>query len=204
MGEVMIIGIAGGTGSGKSTLAQKLSERFGSDVSVIKHDNYYKRMDSLTHEEHAAVNYDHPDAFDTPLLIEHLNALKRGESIACPIYDFTEHNRSGNTFTVPPARVVIVEGILIFADERLRKMLDVKIFVDTDADVRVLRRVLRDVESRGRTVESVARQYLDTVKPMHEKYVEPSKKFADIIVPEGGYNSVALNIIVRLISQHIF
>ena len=183
--ESFIIGIAGGTGSGKTTLTKRLKERFGDDVSVISHDNYYKRHDELPYEERCRLNYDHPDAFDTDLMVEQVQALRRGETIACPVYDFTVHNRSEDTLLIAPTSVIILEGILIFADSKLRDLMDVKIFVDTDADVRILRRVVRDVKKRGRTLESVVQQYLTTVKPMHEQFVEPSKRCADIIVPEG-------------------
>lgn len=201
--DSIIIGIAGGTGSGKTTLTRRLKERFGSDVSVLSHDNYYKSHDDLSYEQRARLNYDHPDAFDTDLLVEHLAALRRGETIACPVYDFKQHNRSDETLLIAPTGVIIVEGILIFADSKLRDMMDVKIFVDTDADVRILRRVVRDVNKRGRTLESVVAQYLTTVKPMHEQFVEPSKRYADIIVPEGGKNAVALDMIIRRVEHHL-
>ena len=201
--ESFIIGIAGGTGSGKTTLTKRLKERFGDDVSVISHDNYYKRHDELPYEERCRLNYDHPDAFDTDLMVEQVQALRRGETIACPVYDFTVHNRSEDTLLIAPTSVIILEGILIFADSKLRDLMDVKIFVDTDADVRILRRVVRDVKKRGRTLESVVQQYLTTVKPMHEQFVEPSKRCADIIVPEGGKNLVALDMIIQRVEHHI-
>lgn len=201
--ESFIIGIAGGTGSGKTTLTKRLKERFGDDVSVISHDNYYKRHDELPYEERCRLNYDHPDAFDTDLMVEQVQALRRGETIACPVYDFTVPNRSEDTLLIAPTSVIILEGILIFADSKLRDLMDVKIFVDTDADVRILRRVVRDVKKRGRTLESVVQQYLTTVKPMHEQFVEPSKRCADIIVPEGGKNLVALDMIIQRVEHHI-
>ena len=201
--DSIIIGIAGGTGSGKTTLTRKLKERFGPDVSVISHDNYYKRHDELTYDERCKLNYDHPDAFDTDLMVEQLAALRRGETIACPVYDFTRHNRSNETLLVAPTSVIIIEGILIFADKKLRDMMDIKIFVDTDADVRILRRVVRDVKKRGRSLESVVAQYLTTVKPMHEQFVEPTRKYADIVVLEGGHNLVALDLIMQRIANHI-
>ena len=201
--ETMVIGIAGGTGSGKTTLTKKLKERFGPDVSVIYHDNYYKRHEGMTYEERSKLNYDHPDAFDTDRLVRDLITLRSGESIQCPVYDYTVHNRSDKTVEVKPTRVVIVEGILIFENKPLRDLMDIKIFVDTDADVRILRRILRDVKERGRTLESVIGQYLTTVKPMHEAFVEPSKKYADVIVPAGGYNVVALDMIVGRIKEHV-
>lgn len=170
--NTIFIGVAGGTGSGKTTLTEHLAERFGSNISVVHHDNYYKRQD-CSFEERCRQNYDHPDAFDTDLMIEHLKALKRGETIHCPVYDYAIHNRTDKTVEVRPTKVVIVEGILIFQNKALRDLLDIKIFVETDADVRILRRALRDVEERGRSLESVVTQYLTTVKPMHEQFVEP-------------------------------
>ena len=201
--ETMVIGIAGGTGSGKTTLTKKLKERFGPDVSVIYHDNYYKRHDGMTYEERSKLNYDHPDAFDTDRLVRDIITLRMGESIQCPVYDYTIHNRSEETIEVKPTRVVIVEGILIFENKPLRDLMDIKIFVDTDADVRILRRILRDVKERERTLDSVVDQYLTTVKPMHEAFVEPSKKYADVIVPAGGYNTVALDMIIGRIKEHV-
>ena len=203
MENIMIIGIAGGTGSGKTTLTNRLKERFGENVTVIYHDNYYKRHDEMTYEERCLLNYDHPDAFDTDLMIEHIQALKAGKSIECPIYDFTVHNRSDRTMVIKPTKVIIVEGILIFQNVYLRNQMDIKIFVDTDADVRILRRILRDVEERGRSLESVVTQYLTTVKPMHEQFVEPSKRAADLIVLEGGQNVVALDILIQRVHNHI-
>ncbi len=201
--EILTIGIAGGTGSGKTTLMKNIVSRFGDDVTVISHDNYYKRRDELTYEERCTINYDEPAAFDTDLMVEHLARLRRGETIQCPVYDFTIHNRSDETLTIVPKRVIIVEGILIFADEGLRDLMDIKIFVDTDTDVRLCRRIKRDVNKRGRTLESVLTQYLTTVKPMHEMYVEPSKKHANIVVPEGGKNYVALDMIMGRIQRHM-
>ena len=196
----IIIGIAGGTGSGKTTLTERLRDHFGADeVSVLNHDSYYKRQDGKTYEERSKVNYDHPDAFETSLLVEHLKALKAGRSIQCPVYSYVDHNRTDETVEVFPTKVIIVEGILIFQDPTLRDMFDIKIFVETDADVRAL----RDIRDRGRTLESVITQYLTTVKPMHEQYVEPSRKYADIIVLEGGHNLVALDMIMQRIASHI-
>ena len=199
MAETLVIGIAGGTGSGKTTLTKKLLEIFGEDVSVIYHDNYYKAHDDMPYEERTKLNYDHPDAFDTDRMIEHLDALIRGETVECPTYDFTRHTRAKETVTVRPAKILIVEGILIFQHIGLCGRMDIKIFVDTDADVRILRRIKRDVRDRGRSLESVINQYLTTVKPMHEQFVEPSKKRADIIIPEGGKNAVA----VSMVTEHI-
>ena len=170
---------------------------------MLSHDNYYKRHDELTYEERCGLNYDEPAAFDTDLMVAQLEQLRQGQSIQCPVYDFTVHNRSDETIQVVPERVIIVEGILIFADEALRKLMDIKIFVDTDADIRLCRRIKRDVNKRGRSLESVLTQYQNTVKPMHEMYVEPSKKYADIVVPEGGKNVVALDMIIGRIQRHL-
>ena len=203
MDSVLVIGIAGGTGSGKTTITRKLMQRFGNDVSVIYHDNYYKAHHNMPYEERAKLNYDQPDAFDTDQLIEAVRALKKGRSVICPVYDYSIHDRSEKTVTVKPARVVIVEGILIFENKELCSLLDIKVFVDADADVRILRRIVRDVRDRGRSLESVVNQYLSTVKPMHEKYVEPSKRNADIIVPEGGHNKVALEMVMERVRGHL-
>ncbi len=201
--DVMVIGIAGGTGSGKTTLTQRLKERFGEDVGVLNHDNYYKAHDDMPFEERCKLNYDHPDSFDTDLLVRDLKLLRAGQAVQCPTYDYTVHNRAAATVEVRPAKVIIVEGILIFQSQALRDLMDIKIFVDTDADVRILRRLLRDVKERGRSLDSVVEQYLTTVKPMHEAFVEPSKKYADLIVPEGGRNLVALEMIIQRVAHHI-
>ena len=202
--NTIIIGIAGGTGSGKTTLTEKLRDHFGADeVSVINHDSYYKRHDELPYEKRCQLNYDHPDSFDTSLLIEDLRSLKAGRTVHCPVYDYSIHNRTDRTEEVRPTKVIIVEGILIFADEELAGEMDIKIFVDTDADERILRRIMRDVRERGRTLESVVEQYLTTVKPMHEQYVEPSKRRADIIMLQGGHNLVAMDMLIERIRSHI-
>ena len=203
MDQVLVIGIAGGTGSGKTTITRRLMQRFGGDVSVIYHDNYYKAHHDMPYEERAKLNYDHPDAFDTDMLIEAVRELRAGRPVVCPVYDYTVHDRSKETVTVQPAHVVIVEGILIFASRELCELMDIKVFVDTDADVRILRRIIRDVRDRGRSLESVVNQYLNTVKPMHERYVEPSKRNADIIVPEGGHNRVALELLMERVRAHL-
>ena len=194
--NILVIGIAGGTGSGKTTLMKNIVAHFGGMVTVLSHDNYYKRRDDLSFEERCQINYDEPAALDTSLLVYHLEQLRQGFAIDCPVYDFAQHNRSNETLRIEPNRVIIVEGIMIFENEPLRNLMDIKIFVDTDADVRLCRRIKRDVTKRGRTLESVLNQYQTTVKPMHEKYVEPSKKFANLVVPEGGKNQVALGMII--------
>ena len=201
--NILVIGIAGGTGSGKTTLMKNIISRFGDVMTVLSHDNYYRRHDELTYEERCKINYDEPAALETDLMAQHLDLLRKGQSIECPVYDFTRHNRSNETVTVVPKSVIIVEGILIFEDKPLRDLMDIKIFVDTDADIRLCRRIKRDVNKRGRTLESVLTQYQETVKPMHEKYVEPSKKYADIVVPEGGKNLVALDMIMGRIARHL-
>ena len=201
--NILVLGIAGGTGSGKTTLMKNLVEQFSDVVTVLSHDNYYRRRDELTYEQRCLINYDEPAALETDLMAAHLDKLRHGEAIECPVYDFTQHNRSNETVTIVPKQVIIVEGILIFENAPLRDLMDIRIFVDTDADVRLCRRIKRDVNKRGRTLESVLMQYQQTVKPMHEKYVEPSKKHAHIIVPEGGKNEVALDMIIGRIRRHL-
>ena len=201
--NILVIGIAGGTGSGKTTLMRHLLDRFRGDVTVLSHDNYYRRRDEMPFEQRCKLNYDEPAALETELMVQHLARLRAGEAIDCPVYDFAEHNRSADTVRLQPKPVIIVEGILIFEHRQLRDLMDVRIFVDTDADVRLCRRIQRDVRERGRTLESVIEQYQTTVKPMHEKYVEPSKRFAHIVVPEGGHNWVALDMIVDRIRRHL-
>ena len=201
--NILVIGIAGGTGSGKTTLMKNLIQRFSGVVTVLSHDNYYRRHDELTYEQRCLINYDEPAALETDLMARHLDALRHGNPIDCPVYDFTQHNRSNETVTIYPKNVIIVEGILIFENKELRDLMDIKIFVDTDADVRLCRRIKRDVNKRGRTLESVLEQYQTTVKPMHEKFVEPSKRFADMVVPEGGKNWVALDMIMGRIQRHL-
>lgn len=198
----LIIGIAGGTGSGKTTLTNSLLERFDGQVGVIYHDNYYKRNDHLTYEQRCLLNYDAPSAFDNDLLVAHLKDLLEGQTIETPVYDFADHNRSEQTLVVTPQPIIILEGILIFADPEIRELCDIKLFVDTDADVRILRRLRRDVIERGRTIESVEAQYLTTVKPMHELHVEPSKRYVDMIIPEG-VNVVALDMLFHRITGQI-
>ncbi len=202
--DTIVIGIAGGTGSGKTTLADKLVESFGLDeVCILRHDNYYKRHDDMPFEERKKLNYDHPDAFDNELLRKHIEDLKAGISVEMPIYDYKEHNRSNQIVEIKPAPVIVLEGILIFDEPSICGLMDIKVFVDTDADVRILRRIVRDVKERGRTLESVIEQYLTTVKPMHEQFVEPSKRRADIIIPNGGENIVALEMLIERVKKQL-
>ncbi len=202
--KVTVIGVAGGTGSGKSTLVKRLQEAFvGDDVVTLCHDYYYKAHPELTYEERTRLNYDHPQAFDTDMLVEHIRTLKQNVPIEHPLYSFVEHNRLKETVSVKPSKVIIVDGILIFENKELRDLMDIKVFVDTDADLRLARRILRDVRDRGRSMESVIMQYTSTVKPMHEEFVEPSKKYADVIIPEGGFNSVAVSMLIQNIRSLI-
>ena len=201
MSKPMIVGVAGGTGSGKTTLAEHIAAAFGDSVTVIAHDSYYRLQTGKTYEERCLTNYDHPDAFETDLLRAHLDALCRGQSVDVPVYDYTVHNRSDKVVTVHPTPLIVLEGILIFSDASLRNMMDLRVFVDTDADERILRRILRDTKERARSLDSVISQYLTTVKPMHEAFVEPYKRYADVIVPGGGNNPVALEMIVQCICK---
>ncbi|WP_105176242.1 MULTISPECIES: uridine kinase [Clostridium] len=203
MQDIMVIGIAGGTGSGKTTLSLNIKEEFGDDVVILSHDYYYRSNDNISLEERKKLNYDHPDSFETDLLIEHLKMLKNRETINHPVYSFVEHTRTTETVMIKAAKVIIVEGILIFENQELCDLMDIKVFVDTDADVRIIRRLLRDVQERGRNLDSVINQYLTTVKPMHEEFVDPSKKRADIIIPEGGCNTVALSMLLERIRSFI-
>lgn len=202
--NVTVIGVAGGTGSGKSTLVKRLQEAFkGDDVVTLCHDYYYKAHPELSYEERTKLNYDHPQSFDTDMLVEHIKALKNNVPIEHPVYSFVDHNRTSETVPVKPSKVIIVDGILIFEHRELRELMDIKVFVDTDADIRLARRILRDVRERGRSMESVITQYTTTVKPMHEEFVEPSKKYADVIIPEGGFNSVAVAMLIQNIRSII-
>lgn len=194
MENCVIIGIAGGTGSGKSTFTKRIKETFGDNVSVVMYDNYYRRHDDLPFEERKRLNYDHPNAFETDLIVKHLHSLKEGYDIECPVYDFTIHNRTDETITVKANKVIIVEGILTLHDSRMRDLFDIKIFVEADADERILRRVIRDVKERGRDVEGIAEQYLTTVKPMHYIYVEPTKSLADLVI-NSGMNDIAFDLV---------
>ncbi|GAB4503277.1 MAG: uridine kinase [Anaerolineales bacterium] len=196
----LVIGIAGGSGSGKTTVAQEILQRVGSArIAFLQHDSYYKDLSGLPPAQRAEVNFDHPNSLETELLISHIEQLKRGQPVAVPVYDFATHSRTDKTFTVTPRGVIIVEGILIFVEPALRNLFDVKIFVDTDADIRLIRRIQRDISERGRTVENVIKQYQATVRPMHLEFVEPSKRYADVIIPEGGFNLAALDMVVARI-----
>jgi uridine kinase len=198
--DPLVIGIAGGSGSGKTTVAQVILQRVGRDrIAFLQHDSYYKDLSGLPPAQRADVNFDHPESLETELLIEHIACLRAGKPVEVPIYDFSADRRTGETFTVQPCRVILVEGILIFAEPQLRKMFDVKIFVDTDADLRFIRRLERDINERGRTTASVIEQYTHTVRPMHLEFVEPSKRYADVIIPEGGFNAAALDMVVARI-----
>lgn len=204
MKRPILIGITGGTGSGKSTVAREIYKRFNENcIAMVEQDAYYKDQGNLSYEERIKTNYDHPDAFDTSLLLEHLNKLINREAINKPMYDFEIHTRKKETVRVEPKDIVIVEGILVLAEPELRKLLDIKIYVDTDADVRIIRRLIRDINERGRTVDSVINQYLNVVRPMHMQFIEPTKRYADIIIPEGGHNKVAIDIISANIRQYL-
>lgn len=200
----ILIGIAGGTASGKTLVTKKIISQFSKDwVTVINQDDYYKDQSTIPFEERLKVNYDHPDAIDNELLYDHLQALLRQETIEKPTYDFTKHTRSSRTVRIKPTRIIIVEGILVLYDPRLRELMDIKLYVDTDADIRFIRRLLRDIKERGRSIDSVVIQYTSTVRPMHNQFVEPSKRYADLIIPEGGKNYVAIDIISSKINQLI-
>ena len=200
----IIIGVAGGTGSGKTTVSHAILGRVGRDqIAYLQHDSYYRDRSHVPPEERANVNFDHPDALESELLARQLRALKAGQAVEVPVYDFTTHTRKAETVRVEPRKVVLVEGILIFTEKALRELMDIKVFVDTDADVRFIRRLQRDITERGRTVESVIRQYTETVRPMHLEFVEPSKRYADLIIPEGGFNLTAIDMIVAKLRDMI-
>ena len=203
MQDIMVIGIAGGSGSGKTTLAQNIKDVFNDEIVILCHDYYYKSNERIPFEERKKLNYDHPDSFETELLIDQLKKLKESKVIYHPVYSFVDHTRLNQTVEVKPAKVIIVEGILIFENKELCDLMDIKVFVDTDGDVRIIRRLLRDVQERGRDLDSVINQYLSTVKPMHEEFVDPSKRRADIIIPEGGENTVALDMLLERIKNFI-
>lgn len=199
----IVIGFTGGTGSGKTTLALRLNEVFKNNSVIIKQDSYYKDFPDKTFEERVQINYDHPDSFDMERFTDDVRRLKAGETIECPVYNYAEYKRDKDTVTVEPKRIIILEGLFLFENPALSDLIDIKVFVDTDADVRILRRIIRDVKERGRSLDSVVLQYLTTVKPMHERFIEPEKKRADIIVPEGGYNEVAFDMIVDAIKHKL-
>jgi uridine kinase len=204
MRRPILIGITGGTGSGKSTIAKEIYKKFGEQcIAMIEQDSYYKDQSNLSFEDRVKINYDHPDAFDTKLLVEHLNNLLNGQAIDKPSYDFEVHNRKTETTRIEPREIIIVEGILVLEEVEVRDLLDIKIYVDTDADVRIIRRLIRDINERGRTVDSVINQYLNVVRPMHMQFIEPTKRYADIIIPEGGHNKVAIDMIVANIKQFL-
>jgi uridine kinase len=201
--NTLVIGIAGGSGSGKTTLTRRLVEEFGDYITILGHDEYYRRHDNMSYEERSHLNYDHPAAFETDLMCEHLRLLKQGIAVDCPVYDYTIHNRSDKTVRVKPNLVIIIEGILIFASEELCSLMDIKVFIEADADLRLIRRLIRDTEERARTMQSVLSQYLNTVKPMHELYVEPSRKNADLVIPMWRENPVALDMLIARVRSHI-
>lgn len=201
--NTLIIGIGGGSGSGKTTLTRRLTDEFGDYITIMSHDDYYRRHDEMSYEERSHLNYDHPDAFETDLMCQHLRILKQGKPIDCPVYDYTVHNRTDKTIKVSPNLVIIVEGILIFASEELCSLMDIKVFIEADADLRLIRRLIRDTQERARSLQSVINQYLNTVKPMHELYVEPSRKNADLVIPMWRENPVALDMLIARVRSHI-
>ncbi|MBQ4425189.1 MAG: uridine kinase [Lachnospiraceae bacterium] len=203
LGKILVVGIAGGSGSGKTTLTNNILRRFGDQVSIVHHDNYYRSHHDLTLEERSKLNYDSPESLENELIVEQLRLLREGRSIECPLYDFSMHDRKAETVTIHPKPVILVEGILIFAEPALAEQMDIKVFVDTDADIRLSRRIMRDVKKRGRSLDSVIDQWRATVKPMYELYVEPTKKRADIIIPEGGKNPVALDMLFGRLERHL-
>jgi uridine kinase len=205
MKKPIFIGISGGSGSGKTTIVNKIySEVPEKSICIIEHDAYYKDQSEITYEQRCKTNYDHPFAFDTDLFVEHIKSLKNGETIEKPIYDYEIHNRIKEKIIVEPKEIIIVEGLLVFYEERIRELLDIKIFVDTDADIRIMRRIMRDMKERGRTLDSIMKQYISTVRPAHEQFIEPSKKYADIIVTEGGNNLVAVDLMVTKIKSLLY
>lgn len=201
MEDIIVIGVAGGTASGKTTVAARLKKEFGSELILICHDSYYLAHDDLPYEERCKINYDHPNAFDTKRIISDIKKLKQGVAVDCPVYDYSIHNRSKEVVRISPARVIVIEGILIFENEDLRNLMDIKVFVDADADIRFIRRMLRDVNERARSVESIVEQYTTTVKPMHDEFVEPSKRYADVIIPRGGQNEVAISMLINRVKS---
>ena len=204
MKDILVVGIAGGSASGKTTVVNKVKEFFGDNITVIGHDNYYKAHDDMTYEERTLLNYDHPNAFDTERMIEDVQKLKAGQTVEIPVYDYSVHNRSDRTVTIVPQKVVVLEGILLLYDARLRDLMDVKIFVDAPADERLVRRIKRDMAERERSLQSVLSQYQDTVRPMHEQFVEPTKAYADVIIPRGGENLVGIGILKSFLEQKLY
>ncbi|MCX7970542.1 MAG: uridine kinase [Negativicutes bacterium] len=201
MHDVLVIGVAGGTASGKTTVVEKIMERFSRDIALLELDSYYADLSHLPYDQRVQINFDHPSSLDIATLIDHIGRLKAGQPVAKPVYDFAAYTRSGQTSTIQPARLILVEGILIFAVPELRSQFDIKVFVDTAADIRLMRRIRRDIAERGRTLESVEKQYFATVRPMHEQFVEPSKQYADIIIPRGGENRVAIDMLTAKIAS---
>jgi len=200
----LVVGVAGGTGSGKTTVSQEILRRVGrNNIAYIQHDSYYRDQSHLPPAERARINYDHPDSLETDLLVQHIQLLRQGQAVQVPVYDFATHTRRQETERLEPRQIILVEGILIFVEPALRDLFDIKIFVDTDPDIRFIRRLQRDIAERGRTMESVVEQYLTTVRPMHMEFVEPSKRYADVIIPEGGFNVVALDMVVARIRQMV-
>ncbi len=199
MSKPVVIGIAGGTGSGKTTITKALLESFGKEITIIPQDSYYKSFHSLPFEERAKINYDHPNSIDNDLLVKHIEMLTNKVPVEMPMYDFKTHIRSEKTMMLNPTQIIIIEGILIFENEKLRNKMDIRIFVDTDADIRILRRIERDMSERGRSLESIMEQYRETVRPMHIEFIEPSKRFADVIIPEGGYNKIGIDMLISQI-----
>lgn len=203
MGNVYVVGIAGGSASGKTTIVEQVREHFGSQIEIIGHDSYYLAHNNMPFEERCKLNYDHPEAFETSRLVEDVLKLKAGETIFRPVYDYTIHNRSTDTVMVEPKKIILLEGILVLENEALRKLMDLKVFVDTDADERIMRRISRDTLERGRSIESIVTQYRNTVKPMHDRYVEPTKYYADIIIPWGGENAVGIDMLMQYLKAHL-
>ncbi len=201
--QALIIGIAGGSGSGKTTLIRNIKSKYGENIAILNMDSYYKKHDELTYDERCTLNYDHPDAFDVPLFCDHINSLKHGEAVLQPVYDYTVHNRSKDTTLTPSTNIIIIDGILLLHDERIRRLLDIKLYVDAEPDVRLVRRIRRDMKYRGRSIESITSQYINTVKPMHDKFVEPSKQHADMIILHGGKNEAAFRLVCGLIDSAI-
>lgn len=203
MGNVYVVGIAGGSASGKTTIVEQIRQHFGSQIEIIGHDSYYLAHNDMPFEERCKLNYDHPEAFETSRLVEDVLKLKAGQAISRPVYDYTIHNRSTDTVLVEPKKIILLEGILVLENEALRKLMDLKVFVDTDADERIMRRISRDTMERGRSIESIVTQYRSTVKPMHDRYVEPTKYYADIIIPWGGENAVGIDMLMQYLKAHL-